>query len=80
MIRERNKQNEKSELKDTQLIYAYVDGLISKRLELVDTISDRDLGIGSLEEAKLSAEDNFTLKAYKVWRKDRVEGDDFEWS
>ncbi len=57
-----------------RLIYTNADGLISKKLELVNLLNERNPDIVCVTETKLSPDDNFILKGYDVWRKGRADG------
>ncbi len=74
MVQERNILTVESRVRDMRLIYTNADGLISKKLELVDLLNERDPDIVYVTKTKLSADDNFMLKGYDVWRKDRADG------
>ena len=57
-----------------KIVYANVDGLISKLMELEDIIKDKKPQVICLTETKLSTnilDDTLNFGNYNIWRKDR---------
>ena len=60
---------------DLRLIYANVDGISSKRLEIVDLLREKKPMVFCMVETKVRKEINLELfgwEGYNIWRKDRV--------
>ena len=56
-------------------MYSNVDGLTSKKLELTDTIQEKNPDIICITETKLKPEstiESLGLDNYNIWRKDRT--------
>lgn len=84
MVKEMLKVNVMSQAKDMRLLFTNADrevllftnadGEVLKKLELMDSIREKDPDIVCPAKTKLPVEDVFKITNYKVWRKGWKDG------